>query len=172
MAELPPWLKKRPPALRLILQGDGEVQAAAAAAWGVAFPREACRAVLDGQRAVLWLGPEEFLLWDVSREHAHLIDSLEQALSEHPHSLVDVSHRQLGLEISGPQAAEILNGACPLNLSLEAFPVNMCTRTVFAKAEVLLWRLDDDVFYMEIWNSFEGYVTGLLTEIGLDYDIA
>ncbi len=36
-----------------------------------------------------------------------------------PHALVDISHRQFALEISGPHAGAILNGACPLDLDLQ-----------------------------------------------------
>ena len=51
------------------------------------------------------------------------------------HALVDVSHRQVAVEINGAHAGHILNGGCPLDLDLKEFPVGMCTRTLFAKAD-------------------------------------
>ncbi len=42
---------------------------------------------------------------------AELAAALEGALGSLPHSLVDISHRQFALEVSGPHAAAILNGA-------------------------------------------------------------
>jgi sarcosine oxidase subunit gamma len=78
---------------------------------------------------------------------------------------VDISHRQFALEVSGPNAATILNGACPLDLDVSEFPVGMCTRTVLAKADIVLWRKREDVFHLEVWRSFAGYVSGILTEI-------
>ena len=82
-----------------------------------------------------------------------------------PHALVDVSHRQFALQVSGPHAVTILSGACPLDLDLGEFPVGMCTRTVLAKADIVLWRTHETVFHLEAWRSFAGYVTGLLREI-------
>ena len=89
---------------------------------------------------------------------------IEDALRETPHALVDVSHRQFALEVSGPYAEIILRGACPLDLHISQFPVGMCTRTVLAKADITLWRTREDAFHMEVWRSFAGYVGGLLTE--------
>ncbi len=79
-------------------------------------------------------------------ETADLVPTLAPQLRDFPHSLVEVSHRQIALEVSGPHAAAVLNAGCPLNLDLSAFPVGMCTRTVFAKAEIVLWRTDETVF--------------------------
>ena len=163
------WMRVKPPGLRLILQGDAAARRAAASVWGVSFSEEACRAQSLAERATLWLGPDEHLLWQASREIALPIAELEQALEAHAHSLVDVSHRQVALEISGPHAATILAGACPLDLDPGGFPVHMCTRTVLAKAEIVLWRTAPDAFHVEVWRSFQSYAQALLEEIGREF---
>jgi sarcosine oxidase subunit gamma len=45
----------------------------------------------------------------------------------------------------------------------------MCTRTVFAKADIVLWRTQENAFHVEVWRSFAGYVTGLLREIAVEF---
>ena len=89
---------------------------------------------------------------------------LERALEGLPHSLVDVSHRQVGLLVHGPQSVLLLESGCPLDLDLRAFPVGMCTRTMLAKAEVVLWRPAAEEFHLEVWRSFAPYVTQFLAE--------
>lgn len=170
------WLKMLPPAGRWVLHGGPAARALAAPVWGAAFPEEACRAVISGSRATLWLGPDEFLLLDLGpgdgsngESHAAAAQNLEAALAGAPHALVDVSHRQFALEISGAHAMTILNGACPLDLDLRAFPVGMCTRTVLAKAEIVLWRTGQGTFHLEVWRSFGAYVSGLLSEIAREF---
>jgi sarcosine oxidase subunit gamma len=170
------WLEILPPATRLVLHGDASARARALPAWGVEFAMATCRAHVQGDRATLWLGPEEYLLLDQSPpagagagDTARLIAELEAALGDAPHALVDVSHRQFALQVSGAHAATILNGACPLDLDLNEFPVGMCTRTVLAKADIVLWRTRPDAFHVEVWRSFAGYVTGLLAEIAAPY---
>jgi len=103
--------------------------------WGAEFAEESCRARTRDSRATLWLGPDEYLLLgfdDSAKDSAAA--ALESGLADAPHALVDISHRQFGLEVTGPHAEVILNGACPLDLSSAEFPVGMCTRTVLAKA--------------------------------------
>jgi sarcosine oxidase, subunit gamma len=164
------WMRAMPPAMRFILHGDARVRAAAAPVWGVSFAEEPCRALLGQGRATLWLGPDEYLLLGADADsEAAAADALERALSAMPHALVSISHRQFALEVSGPHAATLLSGACPLDLDLGQFPVGMCTRTVLAKADIVLWRTRDDAFHLEVWRSFAGYVTGLLSEIGGEF---
>jgi sarcosine oxidase subunit gamma len=125
-----------------------------------------------GTRATLWLGPEEHLMLQESRDADLPIDELEHALAAYPHSLVDISHRQTALEVSGTHAQAIIAGACPLDLDLRRFPVHMCTRTVLAKAEIVLWRTAPKIFHIEVWRSFQAYAEELLREIGREYQTA
>jgi sarcosine oxidase subunit gamma len=164
------WVKPLPAAMRFILSGDSRARAAAAPIWGVAFAEQACRALVQGTRSTLWLGPDEYLLLgaDVESEDP-MTEALELALCDVPHSLVNVGHRQFALEVSGAHAAAILSGACPLDLDPDEFPIGMCTRTVLAKADIVLWRTRGDAFHLEAWRSFAGYVTGLLSEIAGEF---
>jgi len=161
------WLTVVPPATRFAFYGDATARAAVGSVWGVEFSDEPCRAHANATRATLWLGPDEYLLLDVVP--GATAAALEGALAGIPHAVVDISHRQFGLTLSGPHAADILNGACPLDLDLAAFPIGMCTRTVFAKADIVLWRTDVESFHVEVWRSFAGYVTGVLTEIASEF---
>jgi sarcosine oxidase subunit gamma len=153
-----------PPATRHILRGNPQVMTAAGTALGLTISQTACRSATNGsQAAALWLGPDEQLL--LAPESADLAATLQPALRDLPHSLVEVSHRQLALEVSGPHATNVLNAGCPLDLDLAAFPVGMCTRTVLAKTEIVLWRTDETVFHVEVWRSFASYVTEFLAEV-------
>jgi sarcosine oxidase subunit gamma len=116
-------------------------------------PLEPCRATVTGDRAALWLGPDEWLL---------LAPAGTPVAPDGADSLVDVSQRQLALIVTGPDAAEVLNGAVPLDLGLAAFPVGMCTRTICEKAEIVLWRTAPERFHIEAWRSFMPYVRDLL----------
>lgn len=167
------------PVERFVLRGGPEVMATAGNALGVAISATACRAATRGPAgnvdpavareassiaplAALWLGPDEQLL--LGAVGTDIAAALATALRDLPHSLVDVSHRQTALEVSGPQATTLLSTGCPLDLDVAAFPVGMCTRTVLAKAEIVLWRTSEHVFHIEVWRSFAAYVSGFLAE--------
>ncbi|MBL8572035.1 MAG: sarcosine oxidase subunit gamma [Hyphomicrobiaceae bacterium] len=152
-----------PDAIRYSLRGSPAAAAALGAVFGPVPSTTACRATSAGDRAALWLGPDEWYLLAPDGDAAALAASLSAAIDE-PHALVDISHRNVGLILKGPRAADVLNGACPLDLSETAFPVGMSTRTLYAKAEIILWRTGLDTFRVEFWRSFAGYIVGLIAE--------
>ncbi|HEX4153752.1 MAG TPA: sarcosine oxidase subunit gamma family protein [Steroidobacteraceae bacterium] len=169
------YLKVLPPGGRWILHADARARGLLAPVWGAGCSEEACRATVSGARATLWLGPDEYLLLDLGTDvsdhdaHASTAQSLEHALAGAPHALVDVSHRQFAVEVTGPHAAMILSAACPLDLDSRVFPVGMCTRTVLAKADIVLWRTAPATFHLEAWRSFAPYVSDLLGEIAREF---
>lgn len=158
-----------PSARRYILRGGPAVMLEAGKALGLTISPVACRAANagGGSGAALWLGPDEQLL--LAPEGFDVAGALEPALRGLPHSLVDVSHRQTAFQVSGPHAALLLNAGCPLDLDESAFPVGMCTRTVLAKAEIVLWRTSRDVFHVEVWRSYADYVSSFLAEVAREF---
>src|SRR5580658_253762 len=152
-----PGLQPQPPRGRWILRGGAAVHAAAGTVCGWPLPPQG-RAAGEHAHAALWLGPDEFLLLDPPQ-----LPALRAALATLPHSLVDVSQRQTAFTVSGA-ATRALNAGCPLDLDAEIFTVGACTRTVFGKSEIVLWRIAADIFHVEVWRSFAMYVTQLLAQ--------
>src|SRR5579872_2759198 len=158
-----PLLRQLSPASRFSLRGGPQVLVAAVGILGLPRSDSPCRAVRNDGRAALWLGPDERLLIGPADAAAEMGDSLRGALAGLPHSLVEISHAQVAFEMSGAHAATALNTGCPLDLDPAAFPVDMCTRTVFAKAQILLWRTGPETFRVETARSFAPYVTKILS---------
>jgi sarcosine oxidase, subunit gamma len=157
-----PILRPLPAASRHLLRGGPQVLAEAADALGLPRSEAACRAVRNEGRAVLWLGPDERLLLGPADGAERTAELLRQALAGMAHSLVEMSHALVAFEVSGSRAAQALNAGCPLDLDPASFPLEMCTRTVFAKAQIVLWRAAPEVFHVETARSFAPYVTKLL----------
>jgi sarcosine oxidase subunit gamma len=166
------WLATVPSLGRFVFRGDGSAREAAGRAFGVVLPETACRAAVDSSsaRAALWLGPDEHLLLAPEADRERAPSEIAQGLGAHAHSLVDVSHRQVALSITGPRAEWLLESQCPLPLNDRDFPVGMCTRTVYAKAEIVLWRTEPQAFHIEVWRSFSAYVVALLREVARELD--
>lgn len=146
-------VEKLPGMARLLLRGDPSVLGPA---FQLELPTRPCTSVA-AERSALWLGPDEWLV-------------LAPASTQWPDwegdagAVIDIAHRQIALLVQGPQAADALAVACPLDLALAAFPAGACTRTVFGKAEIVLWRRDEQSFHLEVWRSFAPYVEHLLAE--------
>jgi sarcosine oxidase, subunit gamma len=166
------WLRAAHDAARFVFRGDVEARVAAGTALGAPLPAVTGVAVTHGSQAVLALGPDEHLFIVPEGEATTFHAELCAALRGLPHSLVDISHRQVALELCGRHAEWLLASACPLPLDLESFPVDACARTVFAKAAILLWRIGPDAFRVEVARSYCRYVVDLLGEVARELPTA
>jgi sarcosine oxidase subunit gamma len=153
-----------PPRARFVLRCRPDSLAAAGQAFGVTLPSEACRAAASASRAALWLGPDEWLLLAAPDDAAAIAQQFSVALTAAPHSLVDVSHRSAAIAVKGVQAGPLINHGCALDLAHAAFPLGMCTRTLFEKAEIVLWRTEEHTYHVEIERSFAPYVWLMLKQ--------
>lgn len=144
---------------RLSLRARGDL-AALNAALGLTLPdRIGTRAAAGGIEAIR-LGPDEWTILAPADAVAGLAAACAAVYGEHPHSLVDISGREVTLVIEGPKAAELLTLGCPRDI--ETIAVGEGRRTVFDGATVVLWRDAPDRFRMDVWNSFAIHVAHLL----------
>lgn len=145
-----------PPVTRIIVRAGGAAVIAIGDRLGVALPAVPFRITEYRGRHALWLGPDEWLV---------LLDEAAELPTAHPAgSIVDVSHGITGMTVSGSHAAWAINSFCALDLHPSAFPVGTCTRTVFEKAQIVLWRTATDTFRIEAARSFAPYVWACLQE--------
>ena len=151
-----------PPAQRFVLRGAAATLAPLEAAFGVAPPAAPLSSASAGGRSAHWLGPDEWLLLAEGGPEVSE-DSIDAALAGVFHSLVDVSHRQIGLEIVGARAAETLAFGVALDLHPSAFPVGQVARTLFVKAEITLWRREAELWRIEVARSFAPYAAEMLS---------
>lgn len=151
-------------AARFAFRGGEAARAATAVAFAVAPPARLGPVSRLANRAALWLGPDEWLLIAEAEPQASLGAALEAALARLPHSLVDVSHRQIGLVVAGDVAARALSAGCPLDLHASAFPPGFAARTMLDRIEITLWRLDSATFHVEVGRSFAPWAAAFLAE--------
>jgi sarcosine oxidase subunit gamma len=157
-------LEAAPAAERISLRARSEDVPGLSSALGLELPVRAKTSASANGRTALWLGPDEWLVFgDVG---GGLLNALVGTSALH--SATDVSHRNTAILVSGPGAAEAINGGCPQDLSLKAFPVGACSRTLFGKVEIVLLRTAEDAFRVEVWRSFSDYAFGLLAEAARD----
>ncbi|MDQ0396101.1 sarcosine oxidase subunit gamma [Labrys monachus] len=161
-------IEAAPRGARLVLRGSESAAIAAGQAFGLALPLAINTAATDDVRTAFRLGPDEWLLLAPQDQEKQVYDAIEAAVAE-PHSLVDASHRNVGILVSGSLAADVLANGVMLDLDPAAFPPGMATRTLYVKAEIVLWRKGAQDFHIEVWRSFAAYMHGLLEEAAREY---
>ena len=137
-------------------------------AFGQDIPADIGAMSSSGDRTALCLGPDEWLLLAPVTEREGIAARFAK-LSD-THSLVDVGHRSVGIDVSGPAAALALNAGCPLDL--EAMAVGGCTRTILDKAEIVLMKLGAERYRLDIVRSFAEFVWNFLIDAGRESDVA
>jgi sarcosine oxidase, subunit gamma len=153
-----------PPAHRISLRAPAASVDALSGALGLTLPQKPKTSASKGARTAFWLGPDEWLVTDDGVK-----DPLEACASvEALHSAVGISHRNVAISVNGPAAANTVNAGCPQDLSLAAFPVGACSRTILGKVEIVLLRTGEDAFRVECWRSFSDYVFTFLIEAARD----
>ena len=118
-------------------------------------------ATVWNDRDVLWLGPDEWLVVAEPDGAAAIQRELDDALSEHHRSVLDVSANRIVFELTdGP---ETLSSGCGLDLDPARWRPGMCAQTLFGQAQVILHQRDERTTRVFVRPSFERYVIDLLT---------
>ncbi|GGE15644.1 sarcosine oxidase subunit gamma [Aureimonas endophytica] len=136
---------------------------AAGAAFGCPLPADIGGVSSSGGLTAMCIGPDEWTLLAPLSE-AETIEAGFAAAAIGPHSLVDVSHRELGIELRGSAATSTLSAFCALDLA--TMPDGSATRTILDKAQGLLVKHSAEHYRIEVWQSFAGHLWTLLAAVG------
>ncbi len=152
------------------LRIDPSEIAHASNAFGLDLPAKIGEVAVSQDRSAACLGPDEWYLRTSLSGQEAVETAFADLCATVPHSLVDVGHRDVGIEIEGAAAALALRSAIPFDV--EAMPVPSGCRTIFDKTPIVLVREAESRFRIEVWCSFADHVWGILRaasrEIELD----
>lgn len=131
----------------LTLRGDFEDArfraAAEAAAGGAPFP-ERRRISRKGERALLWMSPDELLVLLPWAEADAAAAEAARALDGVHHLAVNVSDARAMFRIIGAGAREALAKGAPVDLSRQAFGPGDLRRTRMGQLAVAFWQEDGE----------------------------
>ncbi len=128
-------------------------------------------ATAAGDQIAARLGPDEWLLMAPDGQGEALGEAISKSLAGSFHSLVDVSHRNVSMTVSGSKAAIVLNAGVAIDLDDRVFPAGSATRTVLGKAEIVLVRPGADSLYrVQCWRTFAPYVHNFLEDAAREFN--
>ncbi len=140
----------------------------AAGAFGALIPGKIGEMTQTGQSSSLCLGPDEWQLMVPTALANPLAKNFAHLRATVPHSLVDITHRQIGIIISGPLATRIISAGCPLDLS--ELPVNGCARSILDKVQVIIMKTGEHDYHLEIMRSFVPFAWRFLQNAAEQYE--
>ncbi|WP_109317281.1 sarcosine oxidase subunit gamma [Pseudovibrio ascidiaceicola] len=146
---------------RFSLRCKRENTVAMSKALGFELPSSISQTAQSGNRSVLKLGPDEWMLTCPMEERSAIEKAFAAIYPDAVHSLTDISSREVSIRISGPEAEELLTTSCPRDLAV--LKSGRGVRTIFDSVQVILTREDNNQFRLDVWRSFVPHVMGLLT---------
>ena len=169
--DLPGGLREVPFLAQVDLRLDATDLAARTAVESVIGPLPMPNAVHGGpDAAVLWLGPDEWLVVGPDGAATRLEMQLREALASAPDApvaIVDVSANRTTIELARPDAANILASGCSIDLHPRSFGPGRCAQTLVARAGVILWQtaaVPVPVFRLLVRPSFAADLAAWLTD--------
>ena len=150
--------------VRFLAQVDVRVSPEEAIRRELHLPSGSNTVIRDGERAALWLGPDEWLVLGPAGAADAIVAELGSALTGTHGSVVDVSSNRAWLEVRGPDARELLSRGCPLDLHPSRWRPGMCAQTVLARSQVLLESVDETSTRIGVRPSFAAYVVDWLLD--------
>jgi len=152
-------VRQSAPRARLSLRARGDL-AWLNGALGQELPTKIGRRSAKGETETLCLGPDEWLILAPEAKAPELIAACAEVYEKIPHSLVDISAREVTYDIDGPRAPELLTIGMPRDP--ESIAIGEGRRTLFDGATVVLWRDGETEFRLDVWRSFAPHLQHLL----------
>ena len=154
---------------KLNLRGQNDLAKAVKVITGCAFPPKANRFQSAGDRHVIWLGPDEYLLLCEAGKEQELQDSLNSMIPSPHFAITDVSDSLCALSLRGPAVRVILAKGCGLDLHPKQFAAGQSAQSLLALSAVTLMAVADDAFILICRTSFASYVQRWLADAALEY---
>lgn len=138
---------------------DAAFTDAVASVTGLTLPLQANTATLGPGRALLWLGPDEWMLQCELGHAAALEKSLRSALAGQHVSVVEVGHGFTALSVQGAGAGALLARGCPLDFHPRAFQAGQVAQTHIARTNaIVLCRQTGTDYALTMRRSFADYL--------------
>ena len=154
---------------KLNLRGQNDLAKAVKVITGCAFPPKANRFQSAGDRHVVWLGPDEYLLLCEAGKEQELQDSLNSMIPSPHFAITDVSDSLCALSLRGPAVRAVLAKGCGLDLHPKKFVAGQSAQSLLALSAVTLMAVADDTFILICRTSFAPYVQRWLADAALEY---
>ncbi len=131
-------------------------------ATGVAVPSQG-KAQFAGQHGILWMSPDELLVFCPLDGTANAVAKMEAGLKG-THALVaDVSDARSVFSVTGDGAREVLAKLTPADVSPGALEAGMIRRSRLAQVPAAFWLAADNTITVICFRSVADYVLDLLS---------
>lgn len=128
------------------------------------------QATQAGDRAVIWLGPDEWLIMAEAGAANTIMANIETANLGHV-ATTEVSNAYGILTVNGKPSRQMLAKHCAIDLDAGVFTSGTAVQTIMGHAGIILIATDENSFTVIGRSSFMPYLVALLTDASIEYGV-
>ena len=138
---------------------------------GCAFPTAANRFSSAGERHVVWLGPDEFLIICEADKDAELASTLESTLNTQHCAVTNITDALAAFHLKGAAVRKVLAKGCAIDLHPGSFTSGDAAQTLLSHAAVTMLAVADNELIVICRTSFAPYLHDWLLDAALEYGV-
>ena len=123
----------------------------------------------NGDRRILWLGPDEFLVLVKAGEEDSLSAVIGGALAKQHHAVTIVSDALSCIQLNGPAVRDLLAKGCAIDLHPSKFIEGMCAQSLHTSVGVTIFCDGETSLRLICRTSFLDYIIAWLKDAALEY---
>ena len=138
---------------------------------GCAFPTATNRFSSAGERHVVWLGPDEFLIICEEGKDAELAGTLESILNTQHCAVTNITDALAAFHLKGTAVRQVLAKGCAIDLHPGSFTSGDAAQTLLSHAAVTMLAVAENELIVICRTSFAPYLHDWLLDAALEYGV-
>ena len=138
---------------------------------GCAFPPAANKFTTAGERHVVWLGPDEFMIICEAGKDEELTNAIHASFESRHMAVTNITDALAAFHLKGDAVRQVLAKGCSLDLYHKSFPSGDVAQTLLSHAAVTIMALADHEFILICRSSFASYLHDWLCDAALEYGV-
>ena len=156
---------------KLNLRADKSANKIVKSATGCAFPPAANKFTSAGDRYVVWLGPNEFMIICEAGKDEELANSIDTSLQKEHCAVTNITDALSAFHLQGIAVRQVLAKGCSLDLHPKFFAAGDCAQSLLSQASITMLAVSEIDFIVICRTSFASYLHDWLYDAALEYGV-
>ena len=156
---------------KLNMRGDKTAGKMIKSITGCAFPPTANKFTTAGERHVVWLGPDEFMVICEAGKDEELASAIHASFGNRHAAITNITDALAAFHLKGVAVRQVLAKGCALDLHQNSFASGDAAQTLLSHAAVTIMALTNDEFMVICRTSFASYLHDWIVDAALEYGV-
>ncbi len=156
---------------KLNMRGDKSTGKMITPLTGCTFPPAANKFTTAGERHIVWLGPDEFMVICEAGKDEELASAIHASFGNRHAAVTNITDALAAFHLKGVAVRQVLAKGCALDLHKNSFASGDAAQTLLAHAAVTIMALTNDEFIVICRTSFASYLHDWILDAALEYGV-